>query len=745
MWEFFFNHPRLAYESGALVLTNVSDPFWWWLAALLLVGVLIASALTGKRMHGWPLARKLTVAALQVSFALGVVGLLAGPGLRITKLEAGVNSIAVLLDRSGSMAFPDAAGSLERTRLEAATRQAQDELLPMLEGLGEVALFAFDTSARREASLAAVAASSANTHLVRATEAVLASFSGGPLAGVVVLSDGADNDALGALDIASLARHGVPVHTVGYGPEVLTGEVELKAVQLTSEAPPGSKVIAHAVVKHQSAGEAVLKVRSSGALIAVRRIMLTADTPTVRADLSFDSGDTGIRELTFEIEPPPGDQLNANNRIDHLLTVSERKRRVLYLEGEPRWEYKFLRRALAGDDVLELVSWLKTTDRKTYRQGVTDESELENGFTATRAELYGYDVVVLGSLHATELRPEQHEWLEAFVSKRGGSVLVLAGRQALVDGRWDVQPLAAALPVTLERSDAATYLSMNGSARPTRLGIDSPFTQLIDAEGGNGWLSLPELGDLQRLGELKPAATVLLEFVTGDERHPLLITQPYGLGSAAVLATSSTWRWQMRTPPDDPRHGLFWRQLLRQLAESAQQQRSVSLALEDGTLNISARLRDEHFEPALLPGATATITGADSSRTTLPLTPGAVPGQLAARYVPESTGVHRVDVILNNASDEPETITRFLRAGAESREAFSPIRNSALLGRIAATTGGRYFPDGDLSELPELLRFAGTGVKRMEVLPLWNLPALFLLLVLLKLVEWALRRSWGRI
>ena len=171
--------------------------------------------------------------------------------------------------------------------------------------------------------------------------------------------------------------------------------------------------------------------------------------------------------------------------------MSERRRRILYLEGEPRWEFKFLRRALAGDDVLELVSWLRTTDRKTYRQGVGSETELADGFPADRAGLYGYDVVVLGSLAASALNEEQHGWLESFVSERGGSLLVLAGRDALDDGRWDVQPLAAALPIYLERSATPTYLSTSGQARPTTLGRRSPFTQLIDAEGGDGWATLP--------------------------------------------------------------------------------------------------------------------------------------------------------------------------------------------------------------------------------------------------------------
>jgi hypothetical protein len=127
------------------------------------------------------------------------------------------------------------------------------------------------------------------------------------------------------------------------------------------------------------------------------------------------------------------------------------------------------------------------------------------------------------------------------------------------------------------------------------------------------------------------------------------------------------------------------------------------------------------------------------------LTPGNAPGQLAGRFVPGEAGVYRVDVQLDGPGGESETITRFLRAGNEALEAFNPTRNGALLGRIAETTGGRYFADGDLSALPDLLRFGGTGVQRMEILPLWNLPILFLLLVLLKLIEWTLRRHWGRI
>jgi hypothetical protein len=743
MWEAFFNYPQEAFDTSRLVFSNVTDPYWWWIGAGTAIVVIALSMLTGRHTSSWRWWQRGTIGLLQSAALAGALLLLTGPGLQTTTLQPGANNVAVLVDTSGSMGFPDRTGGDPASRLDAARTLAGGALTDVLTPLAEVSFFGFNTAATRTDSVASLGADASNTHLIRATDAVLSSFRGMPLAAVVVLSDGADNDDGSSLDTAAIATHGVPVHTIGFGPLTLPGETQLVDVQLAADAPPESRVTARIVVEHTSPGDAILKVRDGGSLIAVSKITLPADTPTVRAEVGFNAGQAGIRELTFELEPPPGDQLAENNNLQRLLTVSERRRRILYLEGEPRWEYKFLRRAVAGDDVLELVSWLKTTDRKTYRQGVGSETELADGFPPDRAALYGFDVIVLGSLPATALDETQHAWLESFVSERGGSLLALAGREALDDGRWDVQPLSAALPVTLSRGTAPAYVAMQGHARPTALGARSPFTQLVDAEGGDGWHNLPPLADVQRLGALKPAATTLLELVAGEDVYPLLVTQPYGLGTTAVLATASTWRWQMRTPPEDARHALFWRQLLRQLAETAQQQRSVHLALDGDGISIRAWLRDREFQPMENPAASATITHSDRSTSTIALTPGNVPGLLAARYVPQDAGVYRVDVTLD--APDAQAVTRFVRAGTERKEYFHPTRNEALLQRLAEATGGRYLAPDQVGELEVLLNFASTGVRTVEVLPLWNLPVFFLLLVLLKLAEWSLRRAWGRI
>ena len=752
MWfETLFSYPADAFATGTFLFANVVRPLWWLIAAGVVTAAITGSVITGVRtrsLAGW---QRTVIAGLQVAVAVGVIGLLAGPALQTTTLQPGANNIAVLIDTSGSMSFPNTSGDGAQTRLNAAIDLLQQRLTPGLSDLAEVALFTFNTSAVRRTvgytaahGPAAIEATEAETNLIASTASVLDSFKGAPLAAVIVLSDGADNGDNSGANMAALTAHGVPVHTIGFGPHLLPGEVQLADVQLAADAPPRSQVTARLVIEHTASGEAVVRVRDGGSLLAARRVRLSSNTPTVRTEIVFDSGSTGIRELTFELTPPPGDVLAENNQIKRLLTVNERRRRFLYLEGEPRWEYKFIRRAVAGDEVLELVSWLRTTDRKTYRQGVANEDELADGFPRDLETLYGYDVIVLGSLAATSFTETQHVWLESFVAERGGSLLVLAGRESLTDGGWDVTPLAAALPISLDRDATPTYRPVSGTVRPTRDGLVSPLTQLADVEGGDAWATLPPLGDYQRLGALKPAATTLLEVMHGGTPSPLLVTQPYGLGTTAVLATATTWRWQMRTPPDDPRHGLFWRQLLRQLAETAQRPRNVSLTMDGGGIVVRASVRNKLFEPAANVAANAVITHPDRSETRLNLTPGDLPGVLAARYVPSAPGIYRVDVNIEDPTGK-ETITRFIRTGAQNREFFRPVQNEPLLRRMAEATGGRYWTPDDVTGLTAALTFASSGIRTVELLPLWHMPALFGLLMLLKLGEWVLRRAWGRV
>jgi len=738
MFEFFFKYPQEIYAAGDLLLMNQLLVRYWLYAALIATVLLWLSAQFGRRTHELRVWQKSVLVSLQFLVLALIAVLLANPTLQIEALKPGINRVVVLVDESRSMQFP-ASQEAESTssRLDVAAELVA-ELTAALNPAVQVQLYGFAEGARRIADAGSLTGTGTASRLLQSLNDVLTANQDSPLAAVVVISDGAitgENSELAQFPVA-----GVPVHTIGIGATALSAETILEDVMLPVEVPVRSSVQATFVLRQAQAQNALVRILDRGRLVAAERVALAPEQEVVRVAVNFDSGSAGVRDLSFEVLPEGRDTLAENNRLNRLLTVSERSRTALYLEGEPRWEYKFLRRALAADDVVTVKSMLKTTGRKSYRQGITDPAELSSGLPETRENLYRYDLVVLGSLAAAELSAEQHALLEEFVSVRGGSLLVLAGRNALMEGGWQDKPLAALLPVKLS---AQPYGPRRGSARVSAAGALSAITRLPSGEGGDAWQTLPELADYQPLGSLKPGATTLLNFAESDSKTvlPLLVRQPYGLGNVAVLASASTWRWQTRTPETDSRHQRFWRQLIRALAEDAPQPTEVTISAGRDSLALRLMLRDAEFAPRTTAGVSARLSTASGAAMDLTLQATSLSGEYLARVNGLDDGIHRIDVQLADDS----SVTRFARTGGDDAEFREPLQNSALLQHIATRSGGRYWNNETATSIADSLNYASAGVLERRLLPLWDSPALLLLLVLLKSGEWLLRRRWRRI
>ena len=84
-----------------------------------------------------------------------------------------------------------------------------------------------------------------------------------------------------------------------------------------------------------------------------------------------------------------------------------------------------------------------------------------------------------------------------------------------------------------------------------------------------------------------------------------------------------------------------------------------------------------------------------------------------------------------------------IRVSAGDSEYFDAAMRAPLLKRIAEDTGGRFFTAANASSLPEAISYNGRGVTVVEERELWDMPALFLLLVGLVAGEWGYRRVKG--
>jgi uncharacterized membrane protein len=747
VFELLFTHPLWAYRTGTFAFAS-AWPLWWAIVAFVVGAALIAASLWRRRSIGWGLL--VPVGILQSALLALVLCLLWRPVLNVERVRDRENVLAIAVDASASMAHGDQ-GQQSRLQMVAAALHA--EVLEQLEKTFEVRLFSFAQSATPLETLDAVPPPGPQTRIGDALSQVLQSAGNVPLAGVVLISDGAENGGtLSEERLTELASYGVPIHTVGVGPEQVTNDLELERVDIGSSAAAGSTVSADVGIRHEGASAARLRVYDRDALIASREVRLSTDVPVTNVAIDLPAGDAGAHLLRFALDPLENERNVVNNTRERMLDVPAGRRNILYVEGEPRWEYKFLRRAADADRALRVASIVRTTSNKSYRQGVSSPGELADGFPATAEELFAYDAVVIGSYEAAGLRAEQHRLLKDFVDRRGGSVLMLAGRHGLAAGGWQNTALAQTLPAQLGARQAETFMQRPAHAQLTIYGAESPIARL-DADpqrNAERWRNLPALADWQTLGRLKPGAIVLLEAVSERNRAPLLTWQHYGRGATYVLATGSTLRWQMRMPPEDQSHEIFWRQLLHAVAAAAPSRTALTAERtvyeDERNVRLQAELRNERFEP--INDANVELQVApehDAAYVQSMQSSGQGDGRYAATIDAATAGLYRIDLTARVGDRVAgAAVTHVIRQDGVA-EHFETQQHRAVLERIAAMTGGRYWPLSDLHGLAAAIPYTKAGVVERQTLDLWNLPIVFLTLLALKLGEWLLRLRRGRL
>jgi len=752
MFEFLFKYPASIFSKGEFVLLG-GWPKWFLLLLVLATAVGLAALIRARLpkaaapIRNW---RAGIIWFLEFFLATVVLVLLWQPAITVAELKPQQNIIAVLVDDSRSMAIAD-----QGTPREAqAAKALEDGTLAELQKKFQTRLYRMDTHLTRIAGPNELqpAPAAPATRINDGLKQLASETADLPVGAVVLLSDGSDNT--GGIDtdtISALRNRRIPVHTVGFGLEQTPNDVEINDAIVAPRALADSRLSAR-VSFHQrgyARRKSTLSVRDGDKVLASREVVFASDDKIQTEDLLFNAGSAGAKTLQFSIEPLQGEQNRANNSVTRLVNVDAAKRRILYVEGEPRWEYKFIRRAEDDDRNVQVVSMLRTTENKIYRQGIDDPKELAEGFPARAEDLFGYQALIFGSVEAGYFTLPQQELIREFVDRRGGGVLFLGGRFALADGGWAGSNLADLLPVALP-TGKNTFHRDPATVELTQAGGDSIVTRLIDDPVKNieRWKKLPYLMDYQEPGTPKPGAAVLAEMKVGGRRMPFLITENYGRGRTAIVASGGVWRWQMSQPLGDPTHDMFWRQLLRWLVTDSPGQVAASvpdqMLFDDGRVHLSADVRDKSFQPAADARVEAHILGPNGASAAVEMSPVPdAPGQFQADWNAEKPGSYVTEVVAQRGNEEVgRDVLNFQRMDGVA-ENFHTGQNRELLEKLAAQTGGRYWRPDEISRLPEEIPYSDAGITMRQTKELWNMPAIFLLLILLRFSEWLLRRRWG--
>ncbi|MCB9385742.1 MAG: hypothetical protein H6509_14090 [Bryobacterales bacterium] len=748
MFELLFHYPLTVYRKGDFLFAS-GWPVW-----LLVLLVLAAGAALFWNMQQSPgrltNRQKLVIWGLQAAMAATALFAFWQPGLSVQSLSSQQNGLGA----ARRLAL-DGAGRRRRTVAPATGRRGPTgRRRRSLEKRFRVRLYTFSSEADRLQSLEELPPPGPSSRIGESVAGVLRESAAIPLGAVIVLSDGSDNSGSFSRELMSeIRKRNVPIHTVGLGATQIDGDLELADVVAPVTALPKSRVSAQMTIRHPGVAQTVrISVKDGDNVLASKEVALRRGENVQVEMVDFSAGEPGLRDLSFTVDPLPGEEITGNNTLSRVMDVPRGRKRVLYVEGEPRWEYKFIRRALYEDPSVQLVTLLRTSTNKYYRQGVDSADDLKEGFPTTREELFSYDGLVIGSFEAAFFTPEQQTMIREFVNQRGGTLLMLAGRNGLADGGWGASQVAEALPAKLETGAAHTFAREKATVRLTVHGRDSLICRLDSdtAKSAKLWDEMPQIGDYQTIGELKPAAVTLLEAEVGRGGIPLLVSQSYGRGKALILATGATWRWKMQLDHEDERHHTFWRQLMRSLTASSPTPVTLtsdrSLYADDPRVRLRAEVRTKSYEIANNAIVNVTVTPEKGEPHTVEMHPSPdEPGVYLGEVIAAAPGTYRMEAKAF-VGDESlgSAVTHVLRQDGVAED-FQPAQNRDLLTRLAEQTGGRYWSVDELAGLPEEIRFSEAGISARETLDLWNIPVMFLLLAGLKGTEWLLRRRWGTI
>lgn len=739
---------------SALSLQGLNPPWFWITVTAVAVAVLVLTyrgifARTGSRLT-WLLL------GLRLAAVLILLLALAKPIWTSESAQTHRPRIAVVVDNSQSMTLPHGRASRHARALAWLNES------PTVRRLGEHAdLVYFDlTGTQRSAGDLAREPSDEQSDPVRALSRVAGMRVSERLGAVLLISDG--KDTTGRRDYLALQDYPLPVHAIGFAPQV-TGDQPIDVAVQSAEAP--QRTLVHNAVAVQAliakdsgpAATVTLAVERTGQTLATQEVALEAGQVRKPVTVTFTPTQPGDFVFSVRAAPVAGERNTANNVRPFKLSVDADPIRVLYIEGVLRPEYTYLRHRLTNDPDVELIAFVRSANLDQ----ASGSSVLASSDLISAERLEKIDAVLLGDFEAHMLDEATyralHDWVE-----QGGGLMVLGGYRNLTPTGLPASPLADALPV----------LPVDESARELQQ-VEQPFSFALTPDGLRHpalvvtgeletdqrlWETLPQLRGVAATGGVKPGASVLARHPSGDV---VLAVQAFGKGNVAVFTADTTWRWSRHarlSGAPDTMYVRFWSQMIRWLARRDLQEAGSALAIstdravyERGRpIHVRVRRNPAHVLPGVSPEDTAAAQVAllvrrpDGVETPVPLTQDpAMPDAWSGTYFADRGGRHELAARLIVAgSDAASEISEFVVQGS-SLELDDPAPSPATLAQIARFTGGSYADIDDgaaLDALVEAMPTQPTTAVQVRTSVLWNNPAVLVVFVTLVTIEWLIRR-----
>ena len=614
-----------------------------------------------------------------------------------------------------------------------------------------------------------------STDIAGAISNILREAKGRRLSAIVLVSDGAATQA-GRLNevLDEAAARQIPIFPIRIGSPTAPLDIALQSVLAEQSVFVNDRLSVQARLTAQGLVEPVsVDVRliddRTDTVVDSRQASIDPKQMPTTVELHVTPTRRGLTTYRVEVGTLPAEVTADNNTESVEVHVLDNELRVLYCEGYPRYEYRYLKNALLREKTIQLSVLLIEADERFVQEG-TDPMRR---FPESPEELNRFDVVIFGDVDPRGgwISVAQMKMLLDFVGNAGGGFALIAGERA-APHRYLGTPLEKLIPVRIDPSFLGRYssaLSKGFRSRLTPNGLRSQiFVGAVDSDTHQGeGIAEQSRANLywfaRTLGPM-PGATVLSEHPTvhtDSGAMPIVVTGHYGAGKLFFQATDDTWR--QRRGSGEFTHDTYWVQVTRSLARGLRlsQTRRLTLRADHSTyayaapVRAHARIHDAQLLAAQ--GETIEVTAeekdskqrarrdrrAAGNRRFLLHRLSADANEFEGTWVPPHPGNYTLSVSDFSPNPGESVPTVSLRVERPNLESKSRQADHALLERLADASGGRVIELDQLTEVLGTIANRSVRIPDDVVEPLWDSKLVFGLFALMISMEWVSRKIMG--